>query len=225
MKKKAAKSLSTLIWKIKTSTPQKRTKSGNPILKVIAFPDEFSFKAYFYLKSNGDEAYVYTLKEYHRGNLDETSDDIDNLNLVDMVPQRVPNSDNVRMRISQSDSTSYPRTVFIRYPEGNTSTAETRQEGLNALRNFFMDERFNNYPPRNINLVDATDEENPPTLDEYFLDDDIKTLMEEDLNPGSLTSDFATEYPEFARRCWKYNHISTWGLYTLGFNDLIHSGS
>lgn len=209
--------------KTKTGAPQKRKKGGNPRLKVLAFSGEFTFEAYFYEKYNGDEGYVYKLKEYYRGNLEDKSDDIDNLNLVDMVSQRVPDSDN--MRAPQSATESYPRTIFIRYPEGNESTPETRQEGLQALRRFFQDRRFSEYPPNRIDLVDLTDEDNPPALDEYFLDDDIKRFMEEDLPEARLDREFATNYPDFARKCWKYNHISSWGLMCLGYESLIESGN
>ena len=207
--------------RIKTKTPVRRKKGGNPQLKVIAFSEEFTFEAYFYEKNNGDEGYVYNLKEYMRGNLAHSSEDADILNLVDMVNQRLPNTNNVRATTSSSDT--YPRTLFIRYPPGNESTAATRQEGLHALKNFFQDPRFTAYPPANIDLTDLTDEENPPALDEYFMNEDIKTLMEEDVEPQHLNNDFATTFPEFARKCWKFNHISDWGLHFLGFAALLES--
>lgn len=71
-------------------------------------------------------------------------------------------------------------------------------------------------------MIDLTNENDPPALDEYFMDNDIKTFMEEDIHEDQLNSQFAINYPYFARKCWRYNYISEWGLQTLGFADLIH---
>jgi len=205
--------------KIKTETPQKRKKNGNPQLKVISFSDEFTFEAYFYEKPSGDEGYIYQLKEYFRGNISEQSEQVDGINLVDMVHQRMPNTDNEKVTTSTTET--YPRTLFIRYPEGNETTEETRQQGLNAIKGFLQDPRFSTYPPSDIDLIDLTNEDNPTALDEYFLDDTIKQMMEEDIPTENLDSEFATSFPEFARKCWRFNHISDWGLRMLGYADLI----
>ena len=207
--------------KIKTHAPtRKPKKSPNPQLKVITFADGFLFEACIYTKNNGDEGYVYQLKEYLRGNISLSSEPIDNLNITGMVHQRKPNSNNEKMTTAFGET--YPRTIFIRYPTNNESNSGTRQEGLQAIKTFLQDKRFTEYPPDDIDLIDLTNENDPPALDEYFMDNDIKTFMEEDTHEDQLNSQFAINYPYFARKCWRCNYISEWGLQTLGFADLIH---
>lgn len=205
----------------KTSPPAKKLKGGSPILKVLAFHSDFTFEALFYEKADGSENYVYGLKEYIRGNSTTPCEYIDGLNIVRYVSQRVPNSPNTLL--TTNPNSEWSRAVFIRYPEDNMSTPDTRQEYLRTAKRFFQDTRFSNYPPREIETVDLTNPQNPAALDEYFMDDEIKYLMVEDIDGSTLNPDFTTNYPDFARKCWKFNHFSDWARNNLGFGQFLVS--
>jgi len=211
--------------KVKHNPPKKKVKKkpvGPPKISVVAFTDNDSFEAHMMEKGNGDEMYVYELKRYVRDQLDQPARDLDKLNFVKTCDRRIPNTKNATMK--QGDGTSCSRSAFVRHPtdlENGHSTKESRQEGLRGLKDFFMDPKFHRYPPKDIVLVDLTDETNPASLDEYFCDDAIKELMEEDLDSADLNPQFATKWPEFARTRWKCDHISEWGLNSLGYAALL----
>ena len=207
--------------KIETHVPvQKPKKSPNPQPKVITFTGGFLFEVHICMKNNGDEGHVHQPKEHLRGNISLSSEPIDNLNITGMVHQRKPNSNNEKMTTAFGET--YPRTIFIRHPTNNESNSGTRQEGLQAIKTFLQDKRFTECPPGDIDLIDLTNENDPPALDKCFMDNDIKTFMEEDTHEDQLNSQFTINHPHFARKCWHHNYISEWGLQTLGFTDVIH---
>lgn len=214
------KDLPSQLCKKKTSTPQKRVKKGNIRISVVTFAAEFKFEAYYVEKPNGDQAYVNHLKEYVQGKLTEKSAAIDGINIVDYCNWRIPNTDNKTMTTAAQET--YPKNLFIVYPKENETTEATREKGLAAMKNFLMDPTFTRYPAEAVDVIDLTDEAHPPALDEYFMDRDIQKFMEEDLSVEVLDSTFATKFPAFARKCWRFNFISDWGMYTLGFDNLIN---
>jgi hypothetical protein len=59
------------------------------------------------------------------------------------------------------DNAGFWRKVLVSHPPGGVSTAETRAEGLAVLKAAFMSNNFTNYPPGDIETIDATDIENP----------------------------------------------------------------
>lgn len=201
--------------------PKKRQKGRNPRLTVVVFAKEFRFEAYFYEKGNGDQGFVNTLKDYMNGKISLTSEELDKINLVDYVTRRVPNSDNETLTTAPHET--YPSNLFIRYPSIEGSTPETRKEGLEAIKAFLQDTRFNKYPPKEIDLIDLSveDETMVPSLDEYFMDEDIRTFVEDNVRKDSLNENFAETFPDFARKCWRYNYISDYGRNNLGYSKLL----
>lgn len=141
-------------------------------------------------------------------------------NFVSMPPRRVPRSANQIM----IDSKGYWRHVMVRYPMdqgGNVieTTEETREEGLNILKRFFLDRTYSSYPIEEdqVTLVDETDEEeDAPALDTYFTDQQIRLFMMNHIEDKDLVNTFAEQYPEMARCCWAGRHVSDWAV-TLGF--------
>ena len=129
----------------------------------------------------------------------QISQDLDGANFTAYMYRRQPNSNN---QVMHNDGTDFWRMLLIRYPPNGESTAQSRQEGMEALRQFLMDDRFSDFPPSTIGLTDATDEENYTPLDDLFLDSGIKTLMEEDVPVHDLNSNFYASYPDFALKCW-----------------------
>ena len=206
--------------KVKVKSPTRKVK-GNLKIIVRAPPSPFTFESYTVEKPSGEEGYVWNVKKYVRehGEDDEASEELDAAKVVDCVTLRIPNTNNELLKVTHGST--YSRTAFIRYPGGGESTPETRQEGLRLIAAFLKDSRFSKYPATAVDTIDLTDSENPIALDDYFLDQDIKDFMEEDVPQSDLTSTFATDFPDFARLCWKHNHISDWGRQNLGFNALI----
>ena len=84
------------------------------------------------------------------------------------------------------------------------------------LKEFLMNPQFCDYPPHEITTIDATDPENVPSLDDFFLDNDIKDFMEEDVEALNLNANFYENFPEFAVKCWGGSNYSQWAR-SLGF--------
>lgn len=208
--------------KIKKEAPTQMKKGNTPTLYVIAFPPPLTVEAYYFEKPNGDEAYTFGFKDYHRSHDDDRpiSMHLVDANFIGSCDRRVPDTNNEPMRISADNE--YARIMMLRYAKGANgetmeSTPESRQQGLRALEAFFKDSRFQRYPPRAIQKVDLTDPENYKSLDHFFMDEQIQTLLIEDLVEEDINPEFYTTYDVFAKQCWRYNHVSTWAQNTLGF--------
>ena len=63
-----------------------------------------------------------------------------------------------------------------------------------------------------------TDDDNLPSLDSFFMDDDIKNIMEQDIAEEELNNKFVLNYPSFANRVYAGNNYSDWAR-TLGFGN------
>ena len=115
------------------------------------------------------------------------------------------------------------RNVIIRYPQNESgitipTSEETRSAGLQVLKRFFCDETYSQYPlqPEQITVVDESDDENPPSLDMYFTDQQIRTFMLNHIEDKDLNNNFVNEYASVARFVWGGQNVSDWAR-TLGF--------
>ena len=193
--------------KKKERTPSRNEKSKPaPTIRAYRFHEDFVFEAYVFEKNAGDDAFTNNFREQINGTAREKSEELEQANFNKFFYRRQPGSDNQHM-IGEK---GYWRIVMIRYPPEEEATPETTEEGLSILSEFFRDTRYSTYPPETILTMDCSTDEDPPALDQFFLDQDIKSLMEEDIDAEHLDSNFYTNFPDFARKCWAGTHYSAW---------------
>ena len=82
-------------------------------------------------------------------------------------------------------------------PGMNPSTNSTRIQGLQQLKELFLDDRYSKYPPKSILTEDITDLETP--MDRMFCDRDVMILLNFAFDPDTLNSSFAADFPDHAR--------------------------
>ena len=100
------------------------------------------------------------------------------------------------------DNHDYPRCLFIRYLRQGISTPETRAEGLEVLSAFLRDRNYSKYPTAAITTMDITNMENPQSLDQFFMDNDIVEFITTEFDADDLTTDFFIQFPVLASQLW-----------------------
>lgn len=205
--------------KLKQSpTPKKNKKvGGEPTLTVIRFMDPLSLELFIYEKNIGSDGYLNGLQVAlggigPDGNVVPPSPLLVEGNFHSVPYRRKPNTASEHAL----SANGFWRCNILRYPPEGESTNETRQEGLRLLSTFLKDKAHTKYPPANITLIDATDEENPPSLDHYLFDETIQEVMTEDIDETILNGNFYSGYHDFAIKCWAYPFNSVWAR-SLGF--------
>ena len=179
-------------------------------MTVRAFHSIFQMEAYIFEKGDGEDGFLNHIRQFCADDLE--SEVLTELGINNLVPRRMPNTNNVAM----NGTRGYWRQIIIRYLDGEPSTPQTRQHGLAELKAFLLDPANTRYPPADIETEDVTDPENPQPLDHFFMDENIKEFMEEDIESHQLNPSFVTNFPEVARLCWAHHHVSEWAR-TLGF--------
>ena len=194
----------------------------SPTLTVHAFKEPLTFEAYIYEASPGNDGFVASFQKVMDGS--DRCDYLTEANFTKFVWRRDPNhsndpnSENTILHNTSTAKKDFWRGIMIRYPNNEGSSPETREEGLQVLKSFLMDPQFTDYPPSDIETMDATNMEDPPALDEYFLDHGIKAFLTEDLEESDFDPGFYDRYTEFAQKCWSHSKPSKWAL-KLGFPD------
>ena len=191
----------------------RKNKKATPTITVYAFDPAFKLEMYLYTKNDHNDGFLNELKQLLEPNDEVECDYMDAMNFCYILPRRVPQSAN---QIAINESSEYWRQVIVRYTGGEESTAESRQEGARTLKRFFMDRAYHRYVPNDVYIVDGTNEDNPHALDEFFMDDDIKRIMETDLEESALNSEFYETYTEFARKIYSGDYASAYA-HSLGF--------
>jgi hypothetical protein len=177
------------------------TKNKNlPTLTVHSFAEPLELEAYIYEQREGNDGYLRGAEEVLGGAT--TCDYFTDAQFHRVVNRRKPKSP-VSEILTFSDPTKSKiwRKIIIRYPEGGTTSA-TRQQGLKIFKRFLMDDNFTKFPPRDIVTRDATDPQDVPSLDQFFLDVDIKRILQQELSPNILDCNFYDAYSDFAFKCW-----------------------
>ncbi|MHA7927786.1 MAG: hypothetical protein ACX936_21520, partial [Marinobacter sp.] len=148
----------------------------------------------------------------------EKHDDIDALNIHSLVDRRVAGSANRSM--PQEDKPQYNQSLFFRYPMTGQSTIETCQGALQTLKRFFGNEGFNyhKYPITNITLSNKTDESK---LNDWFKDETIETILENDIAEQYQNNDFVDVFPDYAKRLLRGPHFGPFAK-KLGFARLVY---
>ena len=202
------------------TVPTSPTKKKGLTLTVFSFDALPEIEVFLFTKNDVDDGYLGSLRDYLNGNL-EKHDDIDALNIHSLVDRRIAGSANRSM--PQEDKPQYNRSLFFRYPMTGQSTIETRQGALQTLKRFFGNEGFNyhKYPITNITLSDKTDELKFSKLDDWFKDETIQTILENDIAEQYQNDDFVDVFPDYAKRLLRGPHFGPFAK-KLGFARLVY---
>lgn len=197
----------------KEGTPTKgsKIKKTQPRLTVRAFDPVFNIEAYIYEKTADEDGFLHSIQQYSDNDLEIPA--LDELGgITKLVPRRLPGTDEQQMLGGKG----FWRRIIIRYVDAETgSTPESRRQGLEALSAFFRDSEFSRFPPDSIETTDVTGED-PEPLDNYFLNYDIKVMMEEDIDNEALNTAFFGNNEETALKCWSRPTSFQWAT-GLGF--------
>ena len=174
------------------------SRSNNPTLTIYAFANEIGIEAVTYCKDDHDDSYAHPLKQFIDQKLDLPPPSLIQADFSSYKVRRVPQSNNVEMLDS---SHRYRRYLFVRYVPGG-STPVTRAETLEVLAAFFKNSNYFKYPPANITAIDGTNMDNPHSLDQFFMDDDIIEFLKAEVAESDLTGDFFANYPILSRKLW-----------------------
>ena len=198
--------------------PVRIKQERGPFARVYSFGEEFTFELYIIENDSENDGYVKGLVDYIEKTEDKPDSNhplFDECNFYARAHRRIPQSDNQYLRGIKKD---FWRSAFLRYPKQGESTPETRQQGLIAISSFVKDPRYSKFPVKDITTVDMTDNEHLPSLDTFLLDEDIKKVVEQDIDEDELNENFVTNYPAFAKRIYSGNNYSDWAR-TLGFGN------
>ena len=171
--------------------------SQKPTLTCYGFHAELPIEAYLYCKDDSSDGYLNGYKKFADGKDD--SDELAAANFTSYKSRRVPGSANAVMT---NGTTTYWRVVLLRYVPDGVSTKETRAHGLAVLSAYLKTKKNSDWPPTDIITVDNTNEENPHSLDMFFMDNDIVEIVQREFAEEYLNQEFYSTYNSFALKLW-----------------------
>ena len=182
----------------KKTVPPTGKQGAIPLtLTVYAFHETIGMEAYIFTKDDAHDGFIHGYKEYVASNI--KNEILEKSNFTGWKNHRVPGTDNVIM----VDPKGFWRAIMIRYlPGDGVSTPETRQSGLKVLSAFLQSKDGTKYAPKDVILVDATNVEDPHSLDHFFMDQDIVEFAKTEIAEDDLNGEFYSRFPEFARKLW-----------------------
>lgn len=191
--------------KVKTSPPSfKNGRSRNQVLRVTALHPNFDVEIYWLEKREGNDGYLYGVDQVLNGS--KVCTYLTDKGFYDLVPRRIQRDikDEILVNTEGKGKGTW-RKLILRYcPDNGGTTAESRAEGLQVLKRFFMDENFSDYPPKEIETKDVTPvpPAQPHSMDMFLRDREIKAIMNQDLDAAVLDHTFYEKYSDFALFCW-----------------------
>ena len=191
---------------------QKRGQdSKKPTLTVYIFSPDLGVEAYLYTKDDHNDGFLNTFSKFNKGELESSL--LSEAGFTGYRPRRrFPGSSEVL-----TDSKCFWRFVILRYVR-TTSTPETRQIGLGVLSEFFSATSNGFFPPSEIHSQDASgDGTTYFALDNFFRDDAIQQIIEAEIAPEELNTEFCTKYPALAAQLWSVGPYPEWARTILGF--------
>ena len=167
------------------------------------------------INGSKNEAYSLPLRKIIEN---ETPDPMaDDVGFFACLYQRESISNNQRVQ----GKDGWPRYWLLRMvPGDNPSTPESRSEGANALKRYFMDPSNSQYPPKEIDIVDDT-EVDPKSMQHYLLDDDIMRVLKNAIDDEFYNPDFAKDFPEMAVMAFSGPDFPEESIADLGFHKDI----
>lgn len=192
----------------------KKSVSNIPTLTCYAFASEFPIEAYLFCKDENNDGFTNNFKKVLNGTLLYTP--VTDARFADCKQRRKPGTDNELL----VDKNNFWRSVLFRYlPKNEDSTVDTRMEGLAVLKDFFMSKTGSDYPPQDIQLIDNTNEDDPHSLDMFFMDKDIIDIVKNEFEDSELNEKFFSTYPRLAKKMWNGPHYPPFA-HELGFPSL-----
>ncbi len=201
-----------------TRLDNNRAVQNGPHLEVYGFHPIFGIEAYFYIRDNHNDGDVNAVKQFCA--LDDPnhktiiSDELSKANFTFVLVRRKPNTDNEIM----DDDRNFHRNIIVRHVPDGESTKETRQHGLDVLETFLKSPQNTLNKIINIPTIDCTNESDPHSLDTFFLDNDIETIVRYVIDESELNKDFYSKYNELALKICSGKHYSTFAR-QLGFPE------
>ena len=208
---------SPLSPKVKGRLSSKVSKSVNTHqIRSVGFPP-YCIEAFEYVKDiNGEsnEAYSLPLRKIIEDEIEHPM--ADDVGFFACLYQRESISKNQR----KQGHDNWPRYWMLRMvPGDNPSTPESRQEGANVLKRYFMDTNNTKYPPKDIDIIDDTHSD-PNPMQYYLLDDDIMRVLQHAIDDDFFNTDFAKNYPDMALMAFTGPIFPDECVVKLGFNSL-----
>jgi hypothetical protein len=206
--------------KKKGQVPNMRQKLENkkqkpvPTLRVYGFEDPFCVEAYEYTLSDTKPGFINKYRLWAKGELT-----VESLTAANFNNTKVQRDKSKPGNEPLLDGEGYSRVWMVRYPPGGESTEDTRKEGLEILKTFFMSKIATDYPPKTIKLIDATTDV-PNVLDKFFLDIDIEEILKGSFEITELEEEFYVNYPVSASMIYSENEPSVYAKENLGFPSL-----
>jgi hypothetical protein len=199
------------------ASPFTKKKKNVPTLTVHSFSEPLGLEAYICEQREGNDGHLKGVEDVLGDKL--TCDYFTKALFYRVANRRVPKSPtNEILTFSDPKKSKIWRKIIIRCPEGGTSPA-SHEEGLKIAKKFLMDENFTDCPPSDIVTRDATEPDDLPSLDQFFLDTDIKRILQQELHENILNCTFFESYPDFAAKCWSGATDSSHAT-SLGFPNL-----
>ena len=185
-----------------------------PTIRVYGFEEPLGVEAYEYTLSDTKAGFINKYRLWAKGELEVEALTAANFNNTKVQRDKSKSDNEPRL-----DGDGFSRVWLVRYPPGGESTEDTRKEGLEILKTFFMSKIATDYPPKTIKLVDATTDV-PNVLDKFFLDDDIEEILKVSFEITELEQDFYDTYPVPASMIYSENEPSMYAKEHLGFPSL-----
>jgi hypothetical protein len=181
----------------------KKTKQKPvPLIHVLGFQNSLYIEVYKYTLSENKPGFINTCRKWSRGK--EVCDELMEANFIGLKMQ--PN-----FALDGNEYLTYDdgfaRFWMTRYPLDNESMADKRKEGLCVLKKFFMSTQATNHPPRNIKVLDVT-QEAPAVMEKHFLHDNIEVILKAVLDREELKEDFMRSILNLQTLfIWRRNHL------------------
>lgn len=183
-----------------------------PTLTVYSFYKDFEIEAYVYEKDEDNDGFTFDYKVIMDGT--KSCNYLTAAGFNEYLYRRKLNSKNEQLL----NGKNFPRNMLIRdVSDLGGSSKLTRTDGLDALKQFFMDPDFTRFPPRDIMKVDDNREEDPHALDEFFMDEDIKLILEREFNEEDLNREFYKNYNQLAKKIWSGKFFPDYAIDELGY--------
>ena len=193
---------------------QNKKEKPVPTIRVYSFEEPFAIEAYEYTLTDSKPGFINKYRLWAKGELEVEALTAANFNNT-KVQRDKSKTDNEPLL----DDEGYSRVWLVWYPPGGESTGETRKEGLEILKTFFMSKIATDYPPKTIKLVDATSDV-PNALDKFFLDSDIEEILKSSFDITELEEEFFEKYPVASKMIYSENEPSAYAKEHLGFPSL-----
>ena len=209
----------------KPPSPKKSTKTPNmrqkllqkkeATIHVVGFEDPIGLEVYDYTLSENKAGFINNYRKWSKGEIQ--FEELTEANFIGLKIQR-NNENNGNEPLSGSDG--FSRWWMVRYPPENDSTPETRKEGLQIIKKFFMSKKGTDFPPIDIKLVDDTDGVVPAVLENFFMDDDIEDILTTSFEISEMNDTFYGKYTTFAKNIYSDKDPSHFAKTNLGFPSL-----